>query len=131
MLLLDGVPTETHTTTELEAELKKQIDRLREEPVSEAELARVVRQTVASKVFEQDSVYYQAMQLGMLDMVGLDWRLADAYVDNLKAVTAERIRAVARKYLVDDNLTVAVLEPQPMDQAMAAGGRGEGQSGLH
>jgi zinc protease len=80
----------------------------------------VVRQTVASKVFEQDSVFYQAMQVGLLETVGLDWRLADAYVDNLKAVTPEQIRAVAEKYLTDENLTVGILDPQPMDETVAA-----------
>ena len=32
----------------------------------------------------------------------------------LKAVTAEQVQTVARKYLVDTHLTVAVLDPQPI-----------------
>jgi len=35
-------------------------------------------------------------------------------------VTPEQIQQVARKYLVDDRLTVAVLEPQPLDKAPRA-----------
>ena len=54
------------------------------------------------------------MQIGRLAAVGLDWRLLDDFVDKLNAVTAEQVQAVARKYLVDTNLTVAVLDPQPM-----------------
>jgi zinc protease len=120
MLVLDGIPSEGRSVEELEAALKDQVQRLRAEPVSDAELNRVVRQTVASKVFEQDSVFYQAMQVGLLETVGLDWRLADAYVDNLKAVTAEQIQAVAEKYLTDENLTVGILDPQPMAETVAA-----------
>ena len=51
------------------------------------------------------------MQVGQLETVGLDWRRADEYVDKVRAVTAEQVQRVAKKYLVDDLLTVAVLEP--------------------
>jgi zinc protease len=35
-------------------------------------------------------------------------------VDRVKAVTADQVRDVARKFFVDDHLTVAVLQPLPM-----------------
>ena len=119
MLVLDAIPGEGKSVADVEAALKDQVRRLRETPIEEAELKRIIRQTVASKVFERDSVFYQAMQIGMLETMGLDWRLADDYVDRLREVTAEQVQEVARKYLVDDNLTVAVLDPLPMDEATA------------
>jgi zinc protease len=39
----------------------------------------------------------------------------DEYVERLSAVTPAQIRAVAEKHLTDDNRTVAVLDPQPLD----------------
>jgi zinc protease len=121
MLVFDGIPSEGQSAEALETALRAEVERLRNGPVSDAELRRVIRQTVAGKVYERDSVFYQAMQIGMLETVGLDWRLADTYVDRLKEVTAAQVQAVAQKYLVDDNLTVAVLDPQPMEQAVVAG----------
>jgi zinc protease len=112
---LDGTPGKGHSVADLEQALRAQVERVKNEPVSAAELERVRNQVIASKVFEKDSVFYQAMEIGQLESVGLDWRLADQYVDRLSAVTAEQVQAVARKYLIDDNLTVAVLDPQPMD----------------
>jgi zinc protease len=47
-------------------------------------------------------------------MVGLPPTLMDLFVDKLKLVTAEQVQEVARKYLVDDRLTVAYLDPQPL-----------------
>ncbi len=79
--------------------------------VNESELARVKAQVVAGNVYELDSIFYQAMQIGMLETVGLGWPMLDEYVDKIRAVTAEQVRAVARKYLLKDQLTVAVLEP--------------------
>ena len=57
--------------------LRQEIDRFKQEPVSEQEMERVRNQIVASKVFEKDSVFYQAMLIGQLETIGLDWRLAD------------------------------------------------------
>jgi zinc protease len=112
MLLLDGTPAENHTIPELEAALREQITQLRTAPVSDTELKRIKAQVVASKVYGQDSMFYQGMQIGMLESVGLDASLLDKYVDRIRAVTAKQVQEVAKKYLTDDRLTVGILEPQ-------------------
>ncbi len=115
MFLLDGTPTDGSDVAELEQALRAQVARLREELIDPAELERVVTQAVAGKVYQADSLYYQAMEIGTLETIGLDWRLIKTEIDALKAVTPAQVREVARRYLVDDNLTVAVLHPLPMD----------------
>jgi zinc protease len=116
MFELDATPAPGHTVAELEQALNEQITRLRDEKVSDDELNRVKAQVIASKVYEKDSAFYQGMILGTLETVGLSYKLADEYVDKIKAVTAEQVQEVARKYLIDDHLTVAQLEPQSMDK---------------
>ncbi|MCF6236406.1 MAG: insulinase family protein [Gammaproteobacteria bacterium] len=108
---LSGTPTEAHNIETLETEFLAQIEALKNTLVDESELARVKAQVVASNVYELDSVFYQAMQIGMLETIGLGWPMLDEYVDKVRAVTAEQVRSVARKYLLKDQLTVAVLEP--------------------
>jgi len=44
--------------------------------------------------------------------LGLSYDAATTITQKLRQVTAEQVQAVARKYLVDEELTVAVLEPQ-------------------
>jgi zinc protease len=117
MLILDGRPADGHDIDDVESALLEQIERLKREPVDAQELERIRAQLVASKVYEKDSVFYQAMLLGQLETVGLGWELADEYVERLSAVTPEQIQAVAKKYLNADARTVAVLEPQPIDGA--------------
>ncbi|MCU7815459.1 MAG: insulinase family protein [Candidatus Thiodiazotropha sp. (ex Rostrolucina anterorostrata)] len=119
MLVIDAVPTPGTTTDTVEAALLKEIERFKQELVKEEEMKRVRNQIIAAKVYEKDSVFYQAMLIGQMETIGLDWRLSDEYVTHLKAVTAEQIKQVAEKYLVADNLSVAVLEPLPMDNSMA------------
>jgi zinc protease len=112
LFYLDGVPAEGRSAAEVEMALRDQIRRLVEEGISEDELRRVKAQVIAARVFAQDSVFYQAMRIGVLHTVGLPHDSADRQVKKLQDVSAAQVREVARKYLVDDNLTVAVLDPQ-------------------
>ena len=125
MLLLDGIPAQGHQVGELEQALLAQTQRLREEPVAETELERIRNQLIAAKVYEKDSVYAQARQIGSLETIGLGWELMDQYVEYLSRITPEQVQAVARKYLIPDNLTIAILDPQPI----AATSTGQALSG--
>lgn len=121
LFVIDATPAEGHSIEELRSAIEEQIARIKAEVVSEEELARIKAQVVAHKVYEQDSVFYQAMQMGLLETVGLGWEKLDEYPDRIRAVTAEQVQAVARKYLVDDSLTVAILEPQSLtDKSLAS-----------
>jgi zinc protease len=78
----------------------------------------------ANAIYERDSNFYQAMQLGMLETIGLGWQKADEYVEKVNQVTAEQVLKVARKYLIEDHLNVAYLEPQPINET-AEGKKGD------
>lgn len=129
MFLLSATPTDNHTVAEVETALRDTVAKLRDELIDDAELKRVVTQAIAGKVFEADSLFAQAMEIGVLETIGLDWRLINKEIDALKSVTPEQVRTVAQRYLVDRNLTVATLRPLPMGQqrprsaSAAAGGR--------
>jgi len=109
-----GVPNQDSNTAEVEALLREQIERVRNELVSADELERVKAQVVASDVYERDSLFFQGMRLGIYATVGLDYRQLDDYVARIESVTAEQVQAVARKYLVDQGLTIAELKPLPL-----------------
>ncbi len=117
--LFDGMPANGHTIEELEAAILQQIERVQTELVAVEELERIKVQIITSKVYELDSIFYQAMKLGTLETVGLDYRLADSYLDKIKAVTPEQIREVANKYLQREYRTIATLDPQPLDNIPA------------
>jgi zinc protease len=99
----------------LEEALRQEVEKLKNEKVGEDELARVKAQVVAADVYQRDSMYYQAMQLGVLETVGLGWRRLEEYIPRVQSVTAEQVQAVARKYLIDRHLTVAELVPEATD----------------
>jgi len=112
LFLFDGRPATGHTVEELEKAVREQVARLQTSLATQDELDRIKAQVVASKVYELDSVFYQGMQVGTLETVGLNHNQLDEYVERVRAVTPEQVQAVAKKYLIDEGLTVAVLEPE-------------------
>ncbi len=126
LFLLEGVPGEGQTIDTLKAALLAELEAVKREPVRQSELDRVKAQVVAAKVFEQDSVFYQAMQMGKLETIGLDWREMDRYTEKVRAVTADQVLAVANKYLDPQRLTTAILEPLPIES-----GETEQKGGAH
>ena len=117
MFLLAGQPAAGRTVAELEAALKTEMRRIQEEGVTEEELKRVKTQTIAAQVYKRDSMMAQAMEIGQAEATGMHWRNIDKMLEKIRSVTAEEVQAVAKKYFTDDTLTVAVLDPQPIDAA--------------
>lgn len=129
LFIFDGTPAQGKTTAELEAAIRAQITKIRDEQVSAEELERIKGQVVASKVYERDSMFYQAMQIGTLETIGLSYKLTDEYLARISAVTPDQIQKVAQKYFTDDTLTVAVLEPLPLEEGkMPMPGMGGGHA---
>ena len=93
----------------MEAALRAQVERIAREGVSEAELARVKTQWVASEVYKLDSVMGQAQELGNYWVQGLPSDAGERTIERLRGVTAAQVQAVAAKYFGDDQLTVGTL----------------------
>jgi zinc protease len=115
MFIIDATPSEGKSVAELETAIRAQIEKLQRDGVSAEELNRVKAQVIASQVYQRDSVFYQAMQIGEMESAGLNYSAIDKRIEKLKAVTVEQVRDAAKKYLIDDTLTVATLDPQPLD----------------
>lgn len=117
VFVVGGTPAQGKKTATLREAIFEQIERVKKEPVTKEELERVKAQVVANTVYEMDSVFYQAMQIGMLETVGLDWQLSEQYADKIGEITAEQVQKVAEKYFVDDGLTIVELIPENADGA--------------
>jgi zinc protease len=121
---IGGTPAQDKTVRELEEAIRHEILELQTDLVDEAELRRVKAQAVSEDVYQRDSAFYQGMIIGILETVGLNWELSNEYVERIQAITAEQVRDVARRYLIDDGLTVAELVPQAIENSVDAGNRG-------
>ena len=106
-----GTPSQSHTTTDLKNGMITELQRLQTTLVDEKELHRVKTIIIAQKTFERDSIFGQAMELGLLETVGLGWQTADKYIDRINSVTALQVQQTAQRYFQDVNLTEALLMP--------------------
>ena len=117
LFYVQGSPSAGKTRADLEAGFRGEIARIVQEGVSEEELARAKAQLVAGQVYKLDSMFAQAMEIGQLEAVGIPYAADKRMIEKLQEVTAASVQAVAAKYLVDDRLTVAELDPQPLPNA--------------
>ncbi|MGZ5818566.1 MAG: M16 family metallopeptidase [Burkholderiaceae bacterium] len=111
---LDGTPVQGTTTEQLEKLLRAEVDRIAKQGVSEQELTRVKTQLVAGQVYKRDSIFGQAMEIGVTEMSGISHTKIDRMIEKLKQVTPQQVQEVAQKYFGDDVMTVATLVPLPI-----------------
>jgi zinc protease len=93
-----------------EAAVLTELRRVREDGVTEAERRRAVTGAEAERAFAVETAEGRAVMLGRGETL---WTLADelAYVSRLRAVTADEIRAAARRYLDPDRYVRLALVP--------------------
>lgn len=112
---IDATPSEGKTVSEVENKIFDEIDKIKTDGVTQAELDRVKAGVIASEVYQRDSMFYQGMQIGTVETLGFSWKILDDYANKIRAVTSAQVQAVTKKYLLKDNMTVATLDPQPLD----------------
>jgi zinc protease len=105
------------------AEVDRQVAQLRDQPVAEAELQKAKNLEQAGFVFGQDSVFQEASELGLYQMLG-SYKMVDEYLANIDKVTAADVQRVAKQYLSDTNRTLGVLVPTGMLPHESGGGIG-------
>ncbi|HIQ22336.1 MAG TPA: insulinase family protein [Planctomycetes bacterium] len=92
-------------------EILRQVYRLRDELVDPTELAKAKKQKAAELVFGQQTVEQAAERLGRNFLATGDPLFDKIYVDQIQRVTAEQIRASARRYFVPQRLNRVVILP--------------------
>ncbi|MFZ5830409.1 MAG: M16 family metallopeptidase [Planctomycetota bacterium] len=92
-------------------EILNEVYRLHDELVSPAELAKAKKQKAAEQVFDRQTVQNAANSLARSFIATGDPLFDETYVDNIQQVTAEDVRAVARKYLVPERLNRVTITP--------------------
>jgi len=92
-------------------DIQEEIEGFRKTLVSNAELDRAKKTAVAHHVFEKESVSAVAASLASSYLLSGNPYWDDEYIEGLRAVTAEEVRAVAQRYLVQNRMNVAVIKP--------------------
>lgn len=110
---LSATVRDGRTLEEVEAALEVQIERIRHEAITEAELAKAKKQARALFAYSTESVTGQAFWLAFSEnFAGYDW--FEDYVARLESVTIEQVQEVAQRYLRPQNRIVGRFIPTGM-----------------
>lgn len=115
LFTLAGIPAAGKTPEQVEAALRAEVTRVAREGVTEAELQRVKTRWIAGEIYKLDSVMNQARELGSAWVMGMPLDAEDRLMARLREVTPEQVKSVAARYFGDDQLTVGILRPLPVD----------------
>ncbi len=110
----------THTAETLLAEIDREIARVCEEAIPEAEIERARARTELSLVAGLESADGKASTIGFYDTILGRPGAAFERLDELSRVTASDLRRVARRYLVPERRTVILVRAQTAEKKEAA-----------
>jgi zinc protease len=117
-------------TADVLAEIDRELSGLQQKPAGAEELQKAKNLEHAEFVFGQDSMFREAMLLGIYQMLG-DYHMLDQYLPKIDKVTAGEVQRVAKKYFVVKNRTTGVLVPTGLLPQAAAGGGPAGGRQIH
>ena len=98
--------------SKVEQAIKDQVALIKKNGVTEAELARAKRQIKTTFAFGKEDVESLAESAASDELATGDPNYSKRYVARIESVTAPQVKAMALKYLKDDGLTTAVVEPK-------------------
>ena len=104
-----AIPSKDHSNEEVQAAIREELERLKTEPVTDAELKRFRTRAKADLLRQARSNFGLAVQLGMYHSWYGDWREFFKDLDRIEQVTKEDIMRVARKALTATNRTVGMI----------------------
>lgn len=104
-------------------EIVAEIDLIKNEPVGAEELARAKTNIERDFIRAKETMQGQARKLGYFELETGDYGYERLYLERVRNVTPEDILRVARKYLVQRNLTAGALLPEDKTKGVEQGFR--------
>ncbi|HTZ39605.1 MAG TPA: pitrilysin family protein [Syntrophales bacterium] len=110
LFMVTGTPRHPHTAEELEQAIYQEIEKLKTEPVKKQELEKIINQLRAEFIRDLSSNSGLSSRLSYYEIITGDYRYLTRYVQMIEKVTPKDVMAAAKKYLTEENRTVAVLK---------------------
>jgi len=111
--IIDVLVTPGKDPKEVEKLVYEELERVKNEAVTNAELQKVRMEVKRGKVEQLEGTLYRAQALGANAVYYNDPNVINTGNDKLMSVTKEQIQKAARTYLIDSNRTVLTTVPKP------------------
>lgn len=117
LFLIGATMAKGKTVDQAQASIRKALDEVKQKGILESELKRIKVRILSDQIYKRDSIFGQAMEIGSTEMAGFSWKDINYMLEKMQTITPEQVQEVAKKYLVDEGLTIAVLDPQTRKSA--------------
>lgn len=112
LFVISATLAKSKTIEQAQSSIRKALNEIKKNGILESELKRIKVRLLSEQIYKRDSIFGQAMEIGGTEMAGFSWRDIDYMLERMQSITPEQVQAVAKKYLIDDQLTIATLDPQ-------------------
>ena len=109
LFMIGATPRSPHTVKEVEEAIYTELELLKNEPVTERELQRILNNLEAGEIRSMGSNGGLAYRLTEYEATAGTWRYFFEHRQKVATVTPDDIMRVARKYLVRENRTVGFI----------------------
>ena len=106
------VGTEPEKIAQVETEMLKEAEALRNEGLTEQELKRSKAKIIGQKKISRQDLGGYATSAALDELYGLGFAHSDAEDAKYEAVTLDQVKAAAEKYLKPDRLVIAIVKPE-------------------
>lgn len=110
LFVIGATPRAPHTVQEVEAAVYAELERLKREPVTPRELARILNKLEAGEFHAMSSNGGLAYRLTEYEVTAGTWRYLVEHRGRVAALTPADVAEAASKYLVPENRTVAYIK---------------------
>nr|WP_320115602.1 pitrilysin family protein [uncultured Desulfuromonas sp.] len=116
LFVISLTPRSPHTTAELEQALYRELEQLKQQPISEEELTPIRKRLRADRLRYLQSNNGLANMLTRFQVVAGDWRYLVDYDDKIARIHGEDLQQVAQRWLTKNNRSVITLVREADDE---------------
>ena len=112
LIIIGGTPRGDISTEEFKNNVLQELSLQSIDSITNNELSNAKARVSANSVYKFDSVFYQAMQVGMLETKNISWKNLDQYTKAIKSITLDEVKNAGRIYFVDNKALTTLLRPE-------------------
>ena len=112
IISIGGIPRQNVSLESLKQSVINEFTNLYKEGLLDKELDNTKARIIASNIYKFDSIFSQTMSVGQLESKNLSWSLLDEYIVKVNSVTEQDIKEVTKKYIIDGEVQITLVEPK-------------------
>ena len=112
IISIGGIPRQNVSLESLKQSIINEFMNLYKEGLLDKELNNTKARIIASNIYKFDSIFSQTMSVGQLESKNLSWNLLDEYIVKVNSVTEQDIKEVTKKYIIDGEVQISLVEPK-------------------